>query len=299
MGVSWVSQNIGEIIKLRRNANNVPGELVAGDIAWVSQPINSIVNLRRCEGDYPGPSGWSIDGVSWNGRTSTVGAGKDYATLSDAIVAANTAGEDCLYLVYGGTYATPSTPPTHKAYIRGLGINTTDVVIVGSLNNHSALMFLENVWHYALNGYGLIPVKDLIINKCKLGTADLSPNGQMPLVGENLTGTIYASYTQFAGSYRTTYWWTMAHLTSADKSKVSIYKCSWNELYNFTGWVEYECTGTLAVDDKAVDETSGYGPANGSFRIVSGGASSSVSTISQPIGNIIRLRRNTSNVPEE
>jgi len=48
----WVSQPIS-LTRLRRNANNVPGEVVAGDIAWVSQPCGDIIRLRRNTSNVP------------------------------------------------------------------------------------------------------------------------------------------------------------------------------------------------------------------------------------------------------
>jgi len=47
-----VSQPIGGT-RMRRNADNVPGEVVAGDIAWVSQPCGDIIRLRRNLSNVP------------------------------------------------------------------------------------------------------------------------------------------------------------------------------------------------------------------------------------------------------
>jgi hypothetical protein len=52
-----ISQQIGRVINLRRNANNVPQAVIAasaGDIVSISQPIGKIINLRRNSSNVPG-----------------------------------------------------------------------------------------------------------------------------------------------------------------------------------------------------------------------------------------------------
>jgi hypothetical protein len=84
---------------------------------------------------------------------------------------------------------------------------------------------------------------------------------------------------------------------------------------------ESSCTGNYMVDDHVTTPTAGYGPDYGDFGITQGEIAISqpigtmnlrrnannvpgevvagtIESISQPCGDIIRLKRNTSNIPE-
>ena len=212
-------------------------------------------------------NGWSIDGVIWTGAIRTVGAGKDFTTLYDAMEDAKTAAEDSLYLVYDGTYTDPrATAIPQKCYIRGMG--ATPAAATWNFPS-SGLYFeddfiIENVTLNCTTGYFVAPVFFSNAITVKISNAVLSGGAHGRCLRGNNDGqgnypTLTIQHSELISNDAT----YGSHLDNLDLSKVSLDKVS------YTGtWLIKECTGTLALDDKAANPASGYGPDNATFLII-------------------------------
>jgi hypothetical protein len=271
----------------------------------VSQPIGKIIRYRT--ESSTGGSGWYIDGVEWTGAIRTVGTGKDFATIIAAVADANLVPEDCLYLIDAGTYDAP-TGSLKYCYFRGLGATAADTIIDGATNFSATApgnLFIENVWIYLRKASGngpTIQVGDggslFTSNKSIVGNAAAfpAPGVQWPIsTSTSNTNTMYLSYTTVIPTYTGSF---NVHLMGVNRANMSLLKVAWVNA-DTPGWREFGCINTFALDDKALDGTSGYGDDYGSFRITQGAAPGDTASVSQPIGDIIRLRRNENNIPAD
>jgi len=303
-------------------------------VETVSQNIGRIINWRT-----PGINQWVVNGTPFAGTVVTVGAGKDYADLLSAIDDTVGDTMFLVYPgTYGGipTNGTLGLDDDRTLYIKGMGTRYSDVVIKQfGIRNQS--IFVEWCTVYYTGGtwwMGCIePVScdghSIILNKCAI-LADLgsrpvfcpSPTPILPslfLLSYCLVdGPSWDIYCQYPGGLNisTMYMNHVWHRTVYD----------WQ--FNYT-------TGSLAQDVTHHSETqvADYGPEYGDFLInyestsPGGGSPGSplwvsqpisltrirrnadnvpgevvagdIAWVSQPMGDIIRLRRNTSNVPEE
>jgi hypothetical protein len=258
-------------------------------ISTISQPIGEIIRLRKS------PSQWYIDGVLWTGAIVTVGVGKDYPNVHDAFWVQNEALIPTLFLIDPGVYDTifhgTSAPPLGHCF-RGLGASATDTLItIPALYMFPSLgdshIFIENIRIYAEGQImmrttivGIYPNASLIVNKCVL---DVLPSewtwihcisGVLsPYYG---SGSIWVGYSKLTPTQKA------EHLGWLDLSKVTLEKVS------YTGtWGEIQCINDYISEDRAVDGTDGYGPNYGNFRITQ----SPLASISQPIRDTMRLRK--------
>jgi hypothetical protein len=299
MGLQSVSQPIGRIINLRRNTNNVPGDAVAGTIQSASQPIGDIIRLRRNYSNTPS-SGWFIDGVEWTGLIKEIGAGKEYSTITAAVL--DSQPYACLFLIYPGTYSgfydNRFLGVNNSGYIRGMGATPNDVFLDGVDITTYYDMVIENI---SLNimpsavgpAVNLAPQSGTIditvkINNCIIQALDFVIQTRychhLTLIVEHTQLIKNSIYYDLAG-------WNDGD--KLDRSRVSLDKVSYTDT-----WRDRNCEGVFAQDDKAVNGTSGYGADNINKRILQQPVAPDLSTTSQLIGQSgIRLRRNSSNVP--
>jgi hypothetical protein len=223
-------------------------------------------------------SGWYIDGVEWTGAIRTVGVDKDFTTIIAAVADADLVPEDCLYLIDAGTYDAP-TGSVRYCYFRGLGATAADTIIDGATNFSATApghLFIENVWIYLRKASGNGPtlyIGDgsslLTSNKAIIGNAAAfpAPGVQWPIsTGTTYTNTISLNYTKIIPTYTGGY---NVHLMGANRANIFLTGVSWVDA-DTPGWRDYGCINVLAVDDKALDGTAGYGPNYGSFRITQG-----------------------------
>jgi hypothetical protein len=279
-------------------------------IQSVSQPVGQIINLRRNEINTPGSTGWYIDGVKWTGAIRTVGSGQMFTTLQSAVDSAYVADEECLFLVSPGTYTASSSALAKQLYFRGLGTVAGDTIITGR-GFETTNVFLENIWVYFLfnvahQGSSVIAGDTLVINKCILGNSDPTNGYDWPLAASGAI-SVNIGYTLLQPTIAQAYWNSIRHIINGNRSTISLNKVSFGPMW---WWVsppgefqllytfhDEDCTGVYAVDDKAASGTTGYGPDYGTYRITQGTTYPSMISTSQPIGDIIRLRRGALNAP--
>ena len=246
-------------------------------IQSISQPIGEIIRLRT--GNI---TDWYIDRVKWTGPILTVGVGKDYTNMTNAINAANATGVGCLILVDAGSYAAWTNSPTYQVYIRGLGATADDTVIYGG---GGLYVFLENIYIYGTVDYwhdGALYTAHGTANKCRIGSGPYPGQGTIwPLYYQGVLEPYLTLYLYYTRLDRTPEGPSAAHINSAALGCISLSKVSYT-----SSWIVRNSTGTLLLDDKAADGTSGYGPSYGDYRI-----KQPLLQISQPIGDTIRLRK--------
>jgi hypothetical protein len=288
----------------------------------VSQPIGKIINLRR-ESTTPGGTGWYVNGVEWTGAIKTIGAsGKDYTNLYNAVYANKLI--DTLYLIDPGTYVEPA--PVYGSsgitIVRGLGTDATETVIQinfngachspGWISTVSDNRILENVTirsseieaRMTLSGHDTTTdggTPSYTINKCILGYPP-------PVVGLPPDMGIYSSavgsFGSTAGNMHYYITNTTLHMGTGGFNASHLYIMNLANVHLRTvaftqTWKTWACINDLAENDKNQDGTSGYGYGYGEFLVTNGPASGDVLSISQPIGDIIRLRRNENNIPAD
>jgi hypothetical protein len=173
-----------------------------------------------------------------------------------------------------------------------------------------ANVFVENIWvyhqHPGYQGPSLQLRATFISNKCIFGSQNTTDGLNWP-IGQIPVGLTSASinYTLLQPTISNPYWWTIAHVQGGSRTAVSLNKVAYGQIWwdppntPTYRWTDDACTGVYALDDKAVNGTAGYGPDYGAFRITQGPTTPSLISVSQPIGDIIRLRRNENNVPLE
>lgn len=279
-------------------------------IESVSQDIGQIINFRK---DYAGTgSDWKINGVPWTGAVVTVGAGKDYENLRAAIVATQ---EDSLFLLYPGSYdlvAAETEWNAYKRYFRGTGSSYTDVIltITGYSDIYAATapeVIFEWMTIYHPMMYDPNETGSIIFNRCNaLGHVDKNYfafnayfNG---VKTPNLTIRNCFMRTYGIGGTRGWLWSRGTGFSGGgylNITKTYLQKCVTPILASSDPYWAYYVVGAFAENDIMQTPADGYGPDYGTDLITSELAAGEVSSVSQPIGNIINLRRNASNVPGE
>ena len=219
---------------------------------------------------------WYISGAPFTGNIVTIGpSGKDYTSVKGAI---DSAVVDTLFLIDAGTYIDTSVIEFKNDinyYIRGLGNIATDTIINTTGDSYNRIfvplkgrIILENIqvgynqWPIAYPhenlGYTTMS-ESMIINKCII----YHNNG----IGFGWSGTLKTmilnvNYSLSKTSKGDSNW---AHFTYVDLSKISLNKTSYNE-----SWKVLYSSGTLFLDDKAIDGTTGYGYEYGDYIITAG-----------------------------
>lgn len=206
------------------------------------------------------PTKWSINGVGWTGTIKTVGAtGRDYTSLQTAMQAAKV---DTLFLVDAGTYNDAYidlSGKNLKYYVHGCGTSAADTIVnlTGSFATSGAIYLISATGTFLFDNLSFVsPAYNIIdfsaitdntatvaINRCNFIAKSYDITfGEAGYTHGNIT--ISNSYLQ-ANAY---------HFTYLELNKISLSKVSYD-----SPWRALNCTGTLAVDDKAVEGTSGYG----------------------------------------
>jgi len=203
---------------------------------------------------------WTINGVEFTGTVITVGVDKDYTTLLAAVTAGNLAGTEVLYLIDAGKWGDQyfDLPVlNHTAYIRGMGTTSSDTVVNWwpFFTDVSHTVLIENI-QAAASWFVFGSCGNLSFNKCILSTSADGTTLQDFFIDSYYTvGLIISSSTLNTIISGKT-------LRGFDLGKVSLSKVAYNI------WVDYQCTGTYILDDKAVVGTSGYGESYGDFQIL-------------------------------
>jgi hypothetical protein len=285
MGLQSVSQPIGQTgIRLRK-----PG---VGAIASISQPIGDIMRLRKKDTNI------YVNGSIWGGAIVTVGSGAGYDYATPALASAGESTHDVLILIYPGTYTdNVTTRYGYKQYFRGMGASYSDVVWTGGVGIAVASqdeqdMIVEWVTfqtaQFGFPGYPLGGSKT--ISKCYLS----SGGGYVQDIYYSLSGSTpdvtvrYCKNNVHPGPPVGLGNFVYGYNGENSINSTSIHKCMLPE-YDFIS-----VTGTLEENDRVATPTDGYGPDYGDFLITVGPGSgtAALQSVSQPIGDIINLRRN-------
>lgn len=285
-------------------------------IATISQDIGRIINLRREAPNNPTPDeGWYIDGLRWTGDVVTVGTGKQYSTIESAIGNRTT---DCLCLLYPGTYNAKSWAGQGAAniFLRGMGSDATKTIVAGYIAQGGASLWIENIsmstgiWTYAnLMTSG-------VTNKCIIGAV----GGGTHIAPGNAASDVIIQYT-------TVYPGPLGHTWLCNKAAYRLYKVAyymfyggWEDYYPTGTWAfdDKQVIGTSGYGYDSGSFLIKQGAPTPDLLSISqpigrvinlkrnvnnvplptmAGNPGDLASISQPIGKIIRLRRNTSNVP--
>lgn len=215
-----------------------------------------------------------------NALTVTVGEGKDFETILSALESFGDYSGYSYYIVriYPGIYENDvvdiTIPSSAELYIVGMGATPDEVVI------RTNMYYSEGGWHgnpecvWASSGSKAVienvkldnvgslnyhrvwlsgDVK-LYINKCIINGGlgmDSFGSGGCFAVNTSFNGELHISYSTLLiteGTYNGN------DLCAFDKSYVYLDHVAYSSL-----WVEFNCTGTLAQDDKAESGTVGYG----------------------------------------
>ena len=130
-----------------------------------------------------GKLNWFIDGIKWFGRTVTVGVGKDYATLNNAVQDTINLKTSALYLISSGTYSdigiiNESTLNYH--YFKAVD-NDVTMSSVGMHSNFSRNIIIEGV---TLNygGHWSGESSTVAFNKCIINGTRLVMNNDCKLI---------------------------------------------------------------------------------------------------------------------
>lgn len=201
---------------------------------------------------------WFIGRTPFTGTVVTIGTGKDYESLQLAVVAGNSAGVDCLYLLDPDLgYSLVNIAVTHKCYLKGLGALATDTAISNNCR-FSNDFILENIqisrnydgWSSSVEMDG--GCSNFVVNKCKLGRDELTIVYAIgSYSGDTLTPTGLIRNSTLLGAVYYELYYQLVHLglTTISLEKVD-YNLSLNPMY---------CSGSFLVNDSAIIGTSGYG----------------------------------------
>jgi hypothetical protein len=195
-------------------------------------------------------AGWFINGELFAGAIVTVGSGKDYESLQDAV---NAMTEDTLILAYLADNFLVDTNMyvnNYKKYIKGIG-ELSGINLGRIFSSYSFGDIYENVSLSAVrNACG-------IFNRCSIDAnnhTDLVYPIEHVEVGLSLKNT---SIICIENMYPMGFGY---HIVTINRSLSSLDKVSYNNIPSLPGWRESNVWGSYIVDDKAAIGTEGYGP---------------------------------------
>ena len=244
--------------------------------------------------------GWKINGVRFTGTVATIGAGKNFTTINQAIT--GTSG-DLLMLLEAGTYRGGVSPVSpipifvgnghtgRKFYIKALNEDPNSVLIEPATPTDAVMCFYVTVNMFIegaklrsaskingvqMNAAGIFP--SLTIRKSEVDFSSIafntSYNGSRLEAGfttdckynNRYYAPLVLQHNNInTGSCLISNWMSLAPHVPYNLANVELYKCVTNTITTIN------TTGSFAVLDYVAAAAAGYGPAFGQYLIKKSG----------------------------
>jgi len=194
-----------------------------------------------------------IEGILWTGAIRTVGAGKEFDKLESAVTNANNAHEASVYLVYESDPSFPGPmSANYDCYVLGVGDEGYNNIQVNAISVNAAggKTYFENI-RMASNCFAGT-YSDCILKSNKCTFINSNANNYVLYGYYHDIDYTHTPFTTFTNTYLQG---NAKIIMECLLDRISIIKCSYD-----TPWNPVNCSGTLAIDDKAVEPTDNYGP---------------------------------------